>query len=558
MHGALPRVTCRYRSQPLRAAHGLVSYKTRRHSNLLSHERFTMERKATDYQAWQNQDLVARVLELEQKLRDQAQSLQHGALILQDGPYKKPKKAPRPFDKSKYSTRKIALKFAYLGAEYNGFEHHSNNRTPRPTIEEMLWRALKKTMLIFPEHKPGQSQDEVCWDGCEYSKCGRTDKGVSAFGQVIALRVRSAQPLPNARSGQEMLEDTQVEGDVDEAPFDPIRDELPYIQLLNRVLPPEIRVLAWCADLPPDFSARFSCKERRYRYFFTNPAYLAEPESDEKSEGWLNIEAMRIAARKYEGLHDFRNLCKVDPSKQITDWRRRIFHADIHAVEHEANATSPKLYYFEVRGSAFLWHQVRNLVAILFLVGQGYEQPDIVDKLLDVQQLPGRPVFEMASDVPLVLWDCVFPDLSAEGSSDHFSAEVNLGGYHDSLPWIHIGDEAGGRDHLRKPPLSGDGKYGSGGIMDELWAVWRQRKLHEVLAAQLLHVVAHQGKTAIQKTAVRAQPSSDRVFDGSDEPRSVGTYVPVMQRARMETPDVLNARYLARKALSKENSEAET
>jgi tRNA pseudouridine(38-40) synthase len=36
---------------------------------------------------------------------------------------------------------------------------------------------------------------------------------------------------------------------------------------LNRVLPAEIRVIAW-APVRPDFSARFDCIEREYKYFF--------------------------------------------------------------------------------------------------------------------------------------------------------------------------------------------------------------------------------------------------------------------------------------------------
>lgn len=39
-------------------------------------------------------------------------------------------------------------------------------------------------------------------------------------------------------------------------------------------------------------------------------------------------------------------------------------------------------------GSAFLWHQVRCLVAILLLVGQGYEQPEIIPQLLDIEATP--------------------------------------------------------------------------------------------------------------------------------------------------------------------------
>lgn len=41
-----------------------------------------------------------------------------------------------------------------------------------------------------------------------------------------------------------------------------------------------------------------------------------------------------------------------------------------------------------IEGQAFLWHQVRALMAILFLVGEGKEQPSIVATLLDVQTHP--------------------------------------------------------------------------------------------------------------------------------------------------------------------------
>lgn len=31
----------------------------------------------------------------------------------------------------------------------------------------------------------------------------------------------------------------------------------------------------------------------------------------------------------------------------------------------------------KIKGSAFLWHQVRCMVAVLFLIGQGLESPDV-------------------------------------------------------------------------------------------------------------------------------------------------------------------------------------
>ena len=63
-----------------------------------------------------------------------------------------------------------------------------------------------------------------------------------------------------------------------------------------------------------------------------------------------------------------------------------------------------------IRGTAFLWHQIRCIVAVLFLVGRRLEEVDIVAKLLDHKNhsLGGKPIYQMASDLPLVLWDCQY------------------------------------------------------------------------------------------------------------------------------------------------------
>lgn len=44
-------------------------------------------------------------------------------------------------------------------------------------------------------------------------------------------------------------------------------DEIAYAGILNKVLPPEIRVIAW-APVKEGFSARFDCKQRTYHYYF--------------------------------------------------------------------------------------------------------------------------------------------------------------------------------------------------------------------------------------------------------------------------------------------------
>lgn len=46
------------------------------------------------------------------------------------------------------------------------------------------------------------------------------------------------------------------------------------------------------------------------------------------------------------------------------------------------------MLYFELVGSSYLWHQVRCIMAILMLVGEEKEKPDIVTTLLDVEKTP--------------------------------------------------------------------------------------------------------------------------------------------------------------------------
>lgn len=501
------------------------------------------------------------------------------------------------------------MKFAYLGQNYNGLEHHANNKTPLPTVEEVLWKALVKACLIFPTPVPGLGEEEVNWEGCEYSKCGRTDKGVSAFGQVVGLRVRSNRPLarqkesrmeqPNARdtwqNDSAILEDDhstslaihpQDDGMADSSvtsgissddkpSFDPIRNEINYPQALNRLLPPDIKVLAWCGELPKDFSARFSCRGRGYKYFFTQPAFSPTAGSEgysrfeqkkrpkSRREGWLDIEAMQAAARSFEGLHDFRNFCKIDPSKQIENYERRIYRSSIDELEphhgpmnylreaqfseykgqfRDIGAPAPgyKVYMFTLFGSAFLWHQVRHMMAILFLIGQGLESPCLVDELLDVKKHPQRPQYEMADDAPLVLWDCVFPKENTDSPEPH-----------DALRWVYAGDEVNSTSEYSRK--RGHNRYGSGDLGDQMWKVWRQRKIDELLAGTLLDVTLSKGSRFRSYADEQSQRDnirgSQKLFTGGNSARLVGRYIPVLNKPRMERVEVINARYTTRKEM---------
>ncbi|KAJ1863006.1 pseudouridine synthase deg1 [Coemansia sp. RSA 989] len=344
-----------------------------------------------EYENWTKEELISRLRSLE------------GKSTMEPAETPRKRKGPRDnFDFSKFPQRKVAFKFSYFGWPYYGLARQGNalgseekqkQEDQYPTIEGELFKALAHCKLIT-----GESE-------CDYSRCGRTDRGVSGFGQVVALYVRSVGRFITREEADQLDESQRHLVTCDEFNQGQLvllpenERELPYVNMLNKLLPQEIRILAW-APVKPDFSARFSCKSRFYRYFF--------------SQDGLDIEAMQQAAAKYLGTHDFRNFCRLDPAKQIKNFERTVLDIAITPVTSqvsfigEAASTEGKWWQLELHGTAFLWHQVRCMMAILFAVGQKLEPPDIIDQLMDVQTTSGKPEYEMASDLPLVLADCVF------------------------------------------------------------------------------------------------------------------------------------------------------
>ncbi|ESO04967.1 hypothetical protein HELRODRAFT_99303 [Helobdella robusta] len=193
--------------------------------------------------------------------------------------------------------------------------------------------------------------------------------------------------------------------------------------MLNKVLPSDIRVIAW-TPVRDDFSARFDCKQRTYRYFFP--------------KGTLNIKKMRIASSYLIGQHDFRNLCKMDVANGVVNFVRNI--SDVRLAPFSSNQRLPSpikksssstttmednsttttdqtdqsynMYVLTIVSQAFLWHQIRCIMAVLLLVGEEAEEPEIVKDLLDVSTYPNKPQYSMASEIPLVLYECEYDDIT--------------------------------------------------------------------------------------------------------------------------------------------------
>ncbi|KAJ8922599.1 hypothetical protein NQ315_007630 [Exocentrus adspersus] len=279
----------------------------------------------------------------------------------------------KSFDFSKYNLRHIALKILYLGWDYKGYVTQEDTMN---TIEHHLFEALLRTKLI----KDRSSSN--------YHRCGRTDKGVSSFAQTISIDVRSNLPKEEGNDAEK---------------------EINYCKILNKVLPDNIQCVAW-SPVDQCFSARFDCKARMYKYFFP--------------KGNLNIEKMALASNKLLGTHDFRNLCKMDVGNGVVEFVRNVSYVDIRPVNATDTIDGYSMYVISIRGKAFLWHQVRCILGILFLIGQDKEQPSVIDELFDVETNPRKPEYSMASEIPLNLFCCEYENIKWNYNEESLSQVI--------------------------------------------------------------------------------------------------------------------------------------
>jgi tRNA pseudouridine38/39 synthase len=451
-------------------------------------------------------------------------------------------KEQKLFDVASQPRRKVALKFSYAGAHYGGLAFQAKG-TPLPTVEGTIYDALVHLKLIDPAGGP---------EGCGWERCGRTDKGVSAAGQVVSLWIRSAfttkteEGLNQEGEGESLrgpavaepspvaLEDESI-NDMDDLfggmtmddtpsnnskPFQtPPKEELYYVSMLNRTLPPTIRMTAW-SPVADTFSARFACRSRHYKYFFL-------PRN-------LDVVRMREGASHLVGEHDFRNLHRLDPAKQLTAFRRRILRADVSPID----PAQPKgLHVLDLEGTAFLYNQVRHIMAVLFLVGSGLEAPSVVRALLNadpdhpeqtdngeaLELLQRKPEYQMADALPLMLWACSYAP--------------------EDVSWRTDGD-------------GDDSSDGSAELVRQMSMVHERLLIQSALEQHFLSAATQHHQPLPSTLPIReGEPLPTEVIDipvgGGVYPRR-SNYVPLLKRKRLDPVEVVNARWRAAKDAKKD------
>jgi tRNA pseudouridine38-40 synthase len=227
--------------------------------------------------------------------------------------------------------RNLKLVIAYDGADFSGWQVQPD----APSIQAILASAIGRI-----------TGEKVLPQGS-----GRTDAGVHALAQVATFATES--PIPAAN----------------------------FTKALNDILPASIRVFD-AAEMPLDFHARKSARGKTYRYRIYRaaicPPFLAR-------YVWhypypLNETTMIAAAACVVGEYDFTSFAAVDPERgreEPSNNLRTIFSSHWKRQGDE--------FVYEVHGSGFLHHMVRNLVGTFILAGKGTLDPQDITRILQAR-----------------------------------------------------------------------------------------------------------------------------------------------------------------------------
>ena len=226
------------------------------------------------------------------------------------------------------------LTIEYKGTDFAGWQRQIDVPSIQQSIEESIFKF---------------SGQEVTIQGA-----GRTDAGVHACGQVAHVDLEAfSKPM----NGFEIC------------------------KALNAYLRPTSISIIKCEIVPDDFHARFSAKNKLYRYRLINrSAFLTW----DKDLAWhykrpLNIMAMNEGAQYLLGQHDFTTF--RDSQCQANSPVKTLDRLDITARDYDG--TGGMEITIETEALSFLHHQVRNIVGTLVLVGEGKWKPENMKTALE-------------------------------------------------------------------------------------------------------------------------------------------------------------------------------
>lgn len=255
-------------------------------------------------------------------------------------------------DEKKYPKKKVVLLMAYCGKGYYGMQRNPGTSQFR-TIEDELVTALIKSGCIPENH--GDDMKKM-----SFQRCARTDKGVSAAGQVVSLKVR-------------LIED--------------------IIEKINEHLPQQIRVLG-LKRVTQGFNSKNNCDARTYSYMLPTVAFSP------KDYDTGNISAFRLEPETlqkvnrlfalYKGTHNFHNFTS---QKAPSDPSARRYITEMSCGEPFIRSDT-EFAVITVRGQSFMLHQIRKMIGLVIAVIKGYANEEVMERSwgqekVDVPKAPG-------------------------------------------------------------------------------------------------------------------------------------------------------------------------
>jgi len=219
---------------------------------------------------------------------------------------------------------RLALGIEYDGAGFCGWQSQPNRLAVQDALESALSQLAGHQVRV--------------------SAAGRTDTGVHALSQVVHF-------------------DTEA-----------VRSQTAWVRGVNTKLPRGVRVL-WAKEVDPRFHARFDAYQRSYQYWLINqpvaPAVMAG------KAGWfhqpLDLQAMQEAMTYLLGRHDFSAFRAAECQAK----------SPVKTMHHASVSAFGSSMIFDFCASAFLHHQVRNMVGALVYIGKGKYPPVFIAELLE-------------------------------------------------------------------------------------------------------------------------------------------------------------------------------
>jgi tRNA pseudouridine38-40 synthase len=210
------------------------------------------------------------------------------------------------------SLQHLALGVEYDGSCFHGWQRQVGQRSVQQTLEAALSRIADAPISLIA--------------------AGRTDAGVHATQQVVALATPVVRPLKAWARGT------------------------------NSLLPDEISV-RWVVPVPEHFHPRYSATGRRYQYVLLEAERA--PSIARQYVTWSSVPlddaSMHNAAQLLLGEHDFTTFRSA--ACQAKSPFRCVFSIAVRRFDD--------LVVVDVTANAFLQHMVRNIVGGLLQVGRG-------------------------------------------------------------------------------------------------------------------------------------------------------------------------------------------